>query len=114
MTLASAPPRTAGWLRAVARVLALLTAASLAWAAVADNAVVCPDDADSHREAQHAPPAGPHCCSNAPCHTPVVVRDVASAAGPEAVAFQPVTSAPSVLFGIDTPAPPTPPPNSFA
>lgn len=106
------PPR-AERLLAVGRVLAVLTSAFLAWAAVADNPAVCPDDVESAAETQHGTPAGPHCCLTAPCHTPVVVRETLTAQQPAAKTIEKVTPAPSVLYGIDTPAPPTPPPTAF-
>ncbi len=113
MSSQSTPRARVGRLLQLGRVLAPLTAACLAWAAVADNAVVCPDDGDVPGEARHGTPAGPHGCVTAPCHTPVVVIDAIASASPATAVVEHVTLAPAALTGIDAPAPPTHPPTAF-
>jgi hypothetical protein len=99
-------------LRTGRALLAAVAVLSVAWASVADNPAVCPDEQGetSHR---HDSPASSHCCLSAPCHTPSVAPAAALELGPVsrvAPAHRPTVT---VLLGIDSPAPPTPPPTAL-
>jgi hypothetical protein len=103
-------------LRVVRHILVVASIALLAWASVVDNAAVCPDGAGeqgpgSHR---HDTPPSSHCCLGAPCHSPTLAR-VALLPSAPAAAIVPAVAIPArVLTGIDSPAPPTPPPTTAA
>ena len=96
-------------MRAAHRPLAVFAIAFVAWASVADNPAVCPDE-QGETSHGHGTPEGPHCCLSAPCHTPTVAPAVAAVSLPASTVAAAERPAVAVLTSIDSPAPPTPPP----
>jgi hypothetical protein len=94
--------------------VALVAAAAIAWSSVSDNPAVCADDAGEAGEHGQGAPAGSHCCTSCPCHTPTIVRPSASVVERAGPADAQVSFALGALHSIDRPAPPTPPPTVLA
>ena len=101
--------------RLLRQITAVLALAFSTWASVVDNPAICIDETSpSGDEAPvHGTPVGSHCCLTAPCRTPVVSAAPSTIARPSLVPSTPGVAAPHLLSGIDSPAPPTPPPTSF-
>lgn len=99
-------------MRIAHRLLAVSAIAFLAWASVADNPAVCPEEQGETGHG-HGTPAGSHCCLSAPCHTPTVAPAVALVVLPPPTVAASDRSSVAVLTSIDSPAPPTPPPTAL-
>ena len=96
------------------RAVALVAAAFLAFAAVADNAAVCPGESgpgpNVPASRHDGAPAPVHACSQSPCQTPTVLQPSGVLEIPaqhDAARFHDAVAAP---IAADLPAPPTPPP----
>lgn len=101
-------------MNALARTCPLVLAMTLASAGVADSRGLCPPAAEPDvRSDQERVPGDPEpshrSCATAPCNTPVVHVAVPAVARPAPWAASPV-AAPCSVRGLDSPAPPTPPP----
>jgi len=107
--LATPPVRLLRQITAVA-VLAFST-----WASVVDNPAICIDETSPCGDAApvHGTPVGSHGCLTAPCRMPVVSSAPGTLVRPVQSSSTPGVAAPNTLSGIDSPAPPTPPPTSF-